>query len=411
LSEMSPVSLATKGFKHLAGMARTPIYRQSGWSDILHNSFLLTSVMHMGPLVIEMLKTSGKFREMRIFAADFIYLTQQMGFVSRAIQSLLPLAEADMLAQHYDSCELTIFSLDKLFKGKIEVVDDPANPIRRENIISTLKNCGIPVDYKRLVNIPDIVFPIQSILMPDYHYSKGDRNEEKADIFSPIVHKLRTPSFLFHSLKCTCYICAHPFIVPLAIQYLHLLASYAVFTKGPVCRDLIQTASRHHLRGMFRILHNFPTSMTMFAKIFSSKGARCTMERIYLPFFYEPVAKSLLIQMELSPPENIEFIVDAHKLYTDACNLYDPKDIMTKHKSFDALCAALFLYLFGTDHFEIRGSRIREILDAALAKNLPVFADAHSPDLLPESAEKPCPVGPTKKGIRVKKTKNNADST
>lgn len=136
------------------------------------------------------------------------------------------------------------------------------------------------------------------------------------------------------------------------------------------------------------------------------------MERIYLPFFYEPVAKSLLVQMELTSPQKIEFIVETHKLYTDACNLYDPKDLITKHKSFDALCAALFLYLFGSDHFEIRGSRVREILDTALAKNTPVFADAHSPDLPPEGAEKPCPIGPTKKGIaRVKKIRNTADST
>lgn len=107
LRYITPVGLASKGYKILASVARSPQPTESGealiggvftalkrslipiflyclgWNDLFHNYDLLFTIMDVSDKALKHYTLCGKLKEARCVAADFIYFAQQMALVSR----------------------------------------------------------------------------------------------------------------------------------------------------------------------------------------------------------------------------------------------------------------------------------------------------------------------------------------
>lgn len=54
-----------------------------GWTDLIHNYFLLSSLFDVGAYTMKVLRESGKTRELKCFSSDLVNFAQHCGFVSR----------------------------------------------------------------------------------------------------------------------------------------------------------------------------------------------------------------------------------------------------------------------------------------------------------------------------------------
>jgi len=55
----------------------------AGWADMYHNNYLLSVIMNAIPDILRIFIDAGRVKEARTFAADTIYLCQQLCLVTR----------------------------------------------------------------------------------------------------------------------------------------------------------------------------------------------------------------------------------------------------------------------------------------------------------------------------------------
>lgn len=83
LCKMTPAGLTVKGYKLLGGLSRESDTKTSGWTDLLHNYYLLGSVAEMSSRTVKLLKETGKLRDLKCFITDAVYFFQRLGIVSK----------------------------------------------------------------------------------------------------------------------------------------------------------------------------------------------------------------------------------------------------------------------------------------------------------------------------------------
>jgi len=67
----------------LGAVTRNSRVEESGWTDLLHNYFVLSSLLTLGPIGLRIIGDSGRQREFAGFASDILYASTALGFVSR----------------------------------------------------------------------------------------------------------------------------------------------------------------------------------------------------------------------------------------------------------------------------------------------------------------------------------------
>lgn len=83
LCVMTPAGLAVKGFKLLGGLSREVEITNSGWTDVLHNYYLFSSVRELSTRTFKLLRENGKLRDLKCYITDSIYFFQRLGIVSK----------------------------------------------------------------------------------------------------------------------------------------------------------------------------------------------------------------------------------------------------------------------------------------------------------------------------------------
>lgn len=83
MCKMTPAGLVVKGYKQLGGLSRETDAMSSGWTDLLHNYYLLGSITELSGRTIKILKETGKLRDLKCFVTDAVYFFQRLGIVSK----------------------------------------------------------------------------------------------------------------------------------------------------------------------------------------------------------------------------------------------------------------------------------------------------------------------------------------
>ncbi|CAL8074089.1 unnamed protein product [Orchesella dallaii] len=371
LCKMTPAGLAVKGYKLLGGLSRETDVPTSGWTDLLHNYYLLGSVIEISSRTLKLLKETGKLRDLKCFITDAVYFMQRIGIVSRSISMLIPLIETDVSSRNFHMAQIRIAAIaNVLMSGSYKADEDaPSFEEAKRFLGSHLKIPGLSIT--RLENVSNLKWHLGDIEATSFHYRNRSTkylSSLKKDCENIAIKsmEMRAPTFLRHHLTCACYTCSHLEIVPSALEFLVAQAKYAVAMKWKISMAVVELARLHHQRAMFRILFNMEYFTEQLQPIVPRKAGSKLLHTIYSQFFFKPGFQMQLTNMEISPVSDVGHIIHLMNVALGAAEIYDSHDYVLKAFALEIGTSALYEYFFSSGKIPILDGNIRDLLRARL---------------------------------------------
>ncbi|ODN05057.1 hypothetical protein Ocin01_01584 [Orchesella cincta] len=397
LCKMTPAGLAVKGYKLLGGLSRETDIPTSGWTDLLHNYYLLGSVSEISSRTLKLLKETGKLRDLKCFITDAVYFMQRIGIVSRSVSILIPLIEMDVSARNFHMAQIRIAAVSRvLMAGSYKANEDaPSFEEAKRFLENHLKIPGLSIS--RLENVSNLKWHLGDIEEASFHYrnrSSKYLSSLKKDCESIAIKsmEMRAPSFLRHHLTCACYTCVHLEIVPSALEFLVAQTKYAVTMKWKISMAVLELTRLHHQRAMFRILFNMDSFTEQLQPIVARKTGSKLLHTVYSNFFFKPGFQMQLANMEITPICDTAHIVHLMNVALGAAEIYDSHDYVLKAFALEIGTSALYESFFSSGKIPILDGNIRDLLrvrvnqqekENTLSNTSPKFAELSSPQVAP----------------------------
>ncbi len=129
----------------------------------------------------------------------------------------------DITARNFLHAQMKIDAINQILTNSIcpEEKDDG----EKANYQKIIENLKLPITLQRMDCMNDLKWTLKSLDIPSLCYR--NRSEKVIPVLKKDLRQefntttFKFPDWMRHNLSCSCYICSHPLILPMAFEFLH----------------------------------------------------------------------------------------------------------------------------------------------------------------------------------------------